>query len=172
MAMKSAFLLISCLSIAMYGCDRGGPASQTPRAPSTQKSAASERLLLLDDAGPTSRAALENLADNSRCEVCHLNMVVEDLAAKHAKVNVGCAKCHGESDAHIADESWASGGNGTAPERMYPPDKINPGCYECHPKDRLDPDLHKAFLAGVSEKKLCTDCHGKHKLVTRKCKWK
>ena len=44
--------------------------------------------------------------------------------------------CHGVSDAHIADESWASGGNGTAPDIMYPRDKINPSCLPVTPRTR------------------------------------
>ena len=174
--MKLASLLLFCLALALAACDR--PRAATPPSLQSQspvssapKPAQSDKLLLLDEETPTANPTGET-ADNSRCQVCHLNLVTEDLAAKHAKANIGCAKCHGESDDHIADESWASGGNGTAPTTMFPPDKINPSCYACHPKDKLDPDLHKAFLAGTSDKKLCTHCHGNHKMVNRKCKWK
>jgi hypothetical protein len=31
---------------------------------------------------------------------------------------------------------------------------------------------HKAFLAGTAKEKYCTDCHGEHRLLERKCKWK
>ena len=40
------------------------------------------------------------------------------------------------SDAHIADESWASGGNGTAPDIMYTRDKINPPAWPATPRIR------------------------------------
>jgi hypothetical protein len=134
--------------------------------------AKSEPLLLLDDTAD-SKTSEKPGADNSRCEVCHLNFMQEDLTKTHAQANIGCAKCHGVCDAHIADESWASGGNGTAPDTMYPKAKINPFCLECHPRVKIGlVELHKDFFAGKSQDKYCTDCHGKHRMVKRKCKWK
>jgi hypothetical protein len=96
----------------------------------------------------------------------------EDIAARHARANIGCANCHGNCDAHIADESWASGGNGTAPGIMYPREKVNPFCMGCHPKDKMPAARHAAFLAGAAKETYCTDCHGKHRLAQRRCKWK
>lgn len=133
-----------------------------------------ESLLLLDDGAP---AVLSDkpVADNSRCHVCHLNYALEDLAVKHALANVGCAKCHGGCDEHIADESWASGGNGTAPDIMHPRDKIGVGCLECHkPEDVfVKSEKHRPEIWMIAyEEKVCTDCHGKHRLPERKCKWK
>jgi len=125
--------------------------------------------LLLDDgrqepSGP--------VADNSRCYHCHLNYMDEELAVVHARALIGCADCHGNCDEHIADESWASGGNGTPPEIMYPREKINPFCLECHPKDEIDELEHKGLFAGTSKEEYCTDCHGDHRLAERKCKWR
>jgi hypothetical protein len=131
-------------------------------------------LLLLDDE-PEAKPDAGPVADNSRCQVCHLNLMAEDLVVKHAKANVGCAKCHGECDAHIADESWASGGNGTAPEIMYPRDKIGPGCLACHkPEDVfLKSQKHRPDVWLIAyEEKTCVECHGKHRLPQRKCRWK
>jgi hypothetical protein len=130
-----------------------------------------DKPLLLDEpAGSTTTDG--SGADNSRCQVCHLNLAQEELAVSHARANIGCAGCHGASDAHIADESWASGGNGTAPDIMFPQAKLNPCCLECHPQAKIDSDQHKDFFAGKGEEKYCLDCHGKHRLVNRKCKWK
>ena len=129
-----------------------------------------EPLLLLDDE-PDAGQSDGPKADNSRCFVCHVNYMQEDIAVIHARANIGCAGCHGESDEHIADESWASGGNGTAPETMYPQPKINPFCMGCHAKDKIDTDQHKPLFANI-EKMVCTDCHGEHRLEVRKCKWK
>jgi hypothetical protein len=134
---------------------------------STAKPAAKPLLLLDEDP-----AVPANGADNSRCQVCHLNLAKESLVVTHAKAQIGCAKCHGASDAHIADESWASGGNGTAPELMYPKPKINPFCLKCHPSDKIKEEPHRDFLAGKDASSTCTDCHGKHRLLQRKCKWK
>jgi len=129
-----------------------------------------EPLLLLDDEPDTDQSD-EPEADNSRCFVCHINYMQEDIAVIHARADIGCAGCHGESDEHIADESWASGGNGTAPDIMYPQPKINPFCLGCHTRDKIDKDQHKPLFANF-EKMVCTDCHGSHRLVVRKCKWK
>jgi hypothetical protein len=129
-----------------------------------------ESSLLLDDDSQTERSDGPE-ADNSRCFVCHINYMQEDIAVIHARANIGCSGCHGESDEHIADESWASGGNGTAPDIMYPPAKINPFCMGCHTKDKIDTEQHKPLFANF-EKMVCTDCHGSHRLEARKCKWK
>jgi hypothetical protein len=126
--------------------------------------------LLLDDE-PNTNQPDGSQADNSRCFVCHINYMQEDIAAVHARANIGCADCHGQSDAHIADESWASGGNGTPPDTMYPRARINLFCMGCHAKDKIDTDQHKPLFANF-EKMVCTDCHGGHRLEVRKCKWK
>ncbi|HUV65759.1 MAG TPA: hypothetical protein VMW24_17820 [Sedimentisphaerales bacterium] len=128
-----------------------------------------EEPLLLDD--ESEKEGVSGGADNSRCHVCHINYSQEEIAVKHAGAAIGCAHCHGASDAHIADESWASGGNGTAPDTMFPKDKINPFCIGCHTGSMVKGPQHEAIVAGNSEK-VCTDCHGKHRLTTRKCKWK
>lgn len=131
-----------------------------------------EPALLLDD-DPAAEPGSGPMADNSRCFVCHVNYMQEELAVRHARANVGCANCHGASDAHIADESWASGGNGTAPDIMYPKDKINPSCMACHSREKIDTPQHQPLFAeAASEKKVCTDCHGNHRLPQRRCKWK
>ncbi len=130
-----------------------------------------EPLLLLDD-GPDVDLSAGSRADNSRCYVCHMNYVQEDITVIHARVNIGCANCHGNCDAHIADESWAWGGNGTPPGIMYRRPEINPFCMGCHPKDKIDTEQHKPLFADYVEKKHCTDCHGDHRLAKRECKWK
>ena len=127
-----------------------------------------EPLLLSDE---SEKGTVGGGADNSRCHVCHINYSQEELAVTHAAAAIGCARCHGASDAHIADESWASGGNGTAPDTMFPKDKINPFCIGCHATGMPKEPQREEIIAGNSEK-VCTDCHGKHRLTTRKCKWK
>jgi len=112
------------------------------------------------------------LADNSRCHVCHVNYMQENIAVVHARASIGCKDCHGQSDAHIADESWAWGGNGTPPDIMYSRAEINPVCFGCHAKDKFNAEQHNLVFAGTAERKYCTDCHGSHRLAQRKCKWK
>ncbi len=163
------------------GCERTAitPQPQVQTAPADHpeppvkeppKPAASAPLLLEDE--PASGASKEPAADNSRCFVCHANYMTEDLVTKHANANVSCVPCHGASDGHIADESWASGGNGTAPDRMYTKDKINSSCIACHPKEKIDTPPHMGILADLAGPKVCTDCHGNHRLPQRRCRWK
>jgi hypothetical protein len=117
-------------------------------------------------------------ADNSRCLVCHANYEEEKLTAAHLKGNVGCVRCHGESEPHSTDED-----NLTAPDRLFHKGKIRLLCLTCHDwvklveSDKQKTDLkekpdHKAVLEGaVKEKKLCTDCHGEHRLSHRTRIW-
>lgn len=128
-----------------------------------------EPLLLLEESDDGQDTHL--MADNSRCFVCHLNFQFEDIALVHAREGYGCAYCHGPSDAHIADESWASGGNGTAPDIMYRPNEVIPACLKCHELSKSDPECHCDFPR-LPQKKSCTDCHGNHRLKERKCHWK
>jgi hypothetical protein len=130
-----------------------------------------DKPLLLADESESNDASGASGAGNSRCFVCHANYMEEKLAVTHTRAKIGCADCHGPSDAHIADESWASGGNGTAPDTMYPREKINSACMACHIKEKIDTPQHQAVLAGSSQK-ACTDCHGQHRLPQRRCKWK
>lgn len=128
--------------------------------------------MLLDDGPSVAAPRKEGAADNSRCHVCHLNFVQEHLVVTHARAGVGCEKCHGPSDAHIADESWGSGGNGTAPDIMFTKDMVNPFCLGCHPRDAIDPGAHEEFFVAANPQERCIDCHGKHRLASRKCIWK
>jgi len=172
--MRNAVLLlvVALTAVMAVACQpqevRQGP--EKPRAGGAGNKAPEP--LLLDDGEKRPAARAGQAADNSRCFVCHLNYMQEAIATRHARANIGCVDCHGNCDAHIADESWASGGNGTAPGIMYPREKINPFCMGCHPKDKMPAARHAAFLAGTAKETYCTDCHGKHRLAQRKCKWK
>jgi hypothetical protein len=172
--------ILAAICIIGAGCEQSESvhkpqAGSKPTAKSAEENEApllldDEPLLLLDEE-PDADQSDGPEADNSRCFVCHINYMQEDIAVIHARADIGCAGCHGESDEHIADESWASGGNGTAPYIMYPQPKINPFCMGCHTKDKIDTDQHKPLFANF-EKTVCTDCHGNHRLAVRKCKWK
>lgn len=134
-------------------------------------------LLLGDD--PTGASDHVDGADNSRCHVCHLSFAREELTVVHAKADVGCVGCHGDCDAHIDDESWASGGPGTPPEIMYPRDAIDPACMKCHkthdvPATIVLKRFQERRLEKLGPKEIvCTDCHGEHRLnpKLRKAWW-
>jgi len=116
--------------------------------------------LLLDEpteeqaAAAVTEAATENMA----CFVCHANYRGEFLAECHAKVNVGCINCHGDSFAHRNDEN-----NTTPPETMYPAEKIDPFCQECH--DAHDISAKKIIARWIEQKakKPNATCEGCHK---------
>ncbi|MCX5685490.1 MAG: hypothetical protein NT049_17680 [Planctomycetota bacterium] len=109
--------------------------------------------------------------DNSRCFVCHLNFSDDVMAISHAKVGIGCEKCHGSSDDHASDE-----GNVTPPQIMYPHEKIDASCKVCHP-DPMERIVAGAkyclhvLLTEEEKKKVCTDCHGTHKMAQRQVRW-
>jgi hypothetical protein len=89
----------------------------------------------------------------------------------HARQDIGCGDCHGDCDKHIDDESWASGGPGTPPGIMFPPEDIGPACRKCHPSHDASPKAMQARLRERSPEARnakdagCTDCHGKHRLT-------
>jgi hypothetical protein len=153
--------------------------------PERSSQADDKPLLLLDDEPPLlldepgDGPAKPPGADNGRCHVCHLNFAMEEIAVRHAQEDIGCDDCHGDCDAHIDDESWASGGPGTPPEIMYPRETIDPACGECH-------DTHDVPAREVLERWqkrrpqitdasaiVCTDCHGHHRVNSklRKAWW-
>ena len=105
--------------------------------------------------------------DNSRCHVCHINFAFDDLAVKHGEVDVGCETCHGASDAHCSDED-----NIIPPEIMWPLATLNSKCMECHDQAKLPKEEHADLFAEASEEvKVCTDCHGDHRLSHRTRRW-
>lgn len=121
------------------------------------------------------------LADNSRCLVCHANYEDEPLSVTHAKGNIGCVQCHGQSSPHSTDEDGL-----TAPDRMFRKGTLRFNCLGCHDwvglvasdKTKLSradlaekPD-HLAVLEGrAREKRFCTDCHGEHRMYFRTRTW-
>ena len=121
------------------------------------------------------------IADNSRCFVCHANYEEKPLSVSHAKANIGCVRCHGNSSPHSTDEDGL-----TAPDRMYPKSHVRFNCLSCHDwvklvdsdktkANRTDlpekPD-HQAVLNGTNrEKPFCTDCHGQHRMYYRTKGW-
>lgn len=127
--------------------------------------AVNEASLLLLENSDVDVLSAQTGADNSRCHVCHLNFAMEDLSVKHAAANVNCEQCHGPSNAHCADED-----NITPPDRMFPQDGINDDCQDCHRETLPMTAQHKAVLARKL-KKVCTDCHGEHRLSHRTRRW-
>ncbi|MHC4331226.1 MAG: cytochrome c3 family protein [Planctomycetota bacterium] len=118
--------------------------------------------LLLDEpteeeeasAAATTEAAAENMA----CFVCHANYRDEFIAQRHAKADVGCVNCHGDSFAHRNDEN-----NTTPPETMYPAEQIDPFCQGCHDAHDIPPKKIIARWIKQKAKKPNATCEGCHK---------
>jgi hypothetical protein len=145
-------------------------ADPPPAAPQAGKPAEGTVALAVT-AGGTARPAAKKEVDNSRCHVCHVNFSDEKLAVSHAKNGVGCERCHGPSDNHADDEA-----NSTPPSIMYPREKIDAACHVCHPDpmERIVPDAKyclQVLLTAEEKKKVCTDCHGEHKMAQRQVRW-
>ena len=108
-------------------------------------------------------------ADNSYCYVCHINYKSEALTLAHQKVGIGCEACHGMSDEHSSDENGL-----TAPDRMFASDKITAYCTGCHTPDdlrKVEKHVKFVFADNNEDRKVCTDCHGEHRLDNRTRKW-
>ncbi len=112
------------------------------------------------------------VADNLACYCCHANYEEEEFVVYHAKANVGCIKCHGESYDHRNDEN-----NVTPPDIMFPPEKIESNCQECHQthdapaKEVITRWQERCPNNAKPEELLCTDCHGEHRLKVRTVRW-
>jgi len=156
-------------TVLFAGCGRKNGGGKPSLHPTLTTQANHEEPLLLENFNPQPATEPQEaaIADNSQCYVCHVNFSREKLTLVHAHADIGCEKCHALSEAHCSDED-----NVTPPDIMYPPEKINPFCLRCHAQDKIDIKPHAALFAGTAtEKKYCTDCHGKHRLAHRTRTW-
>jgi cytochrome c553 len=123
--------------------------------------------VFLAAASPATRPA--DPADNSYCITCHLNLAAEKLTTQHEKAGIGCDTCHGPSSKHSSDEDGL-----TAPDVMFPKDRIVAACASCHKTDALGRDKAHAPLLGntaAAPFQVCTDCHGQHAMKQRTRRW-
>ncbi len=178
----SAVALAALIGVAGIFGGRGAGGPLEAGEPKTQKAAALPALevdkgapLLLDslpEAKPEKTPGEGPVADNGACYCCHRNYEEELMVQQHAKANVGCVKCHGESVAHRNDED-----NITPPDMIYAADQIEKNCEKCH--DSHDAPAKKVIAAWQEkcpakthvEDLLCTDCHGDHRLKVRTVRW-
>jgi len=128
--------------------------------------------LLLDEPAAEEVPVTEAASKNRACYVCHANYETEPLAVWHAKANIGCADCHGESSPHKNDENHT-----TPPDHMYPRDRIDAFCTHCHeshdvPAAKVVARWQQRNSDGASEQTpVCTTCHGEHRLARRTMRW-
>lgn len=94
------------------------------------------------------------------CGMCHVDVLDELAGGEHLAADIGCVRCHGPSKAHLADEN-----NEVKPDRMPSRDQIDSFCGSCHKCTRPVRPVRPA--ATQPKPKICTDCHGTHKLKLR-----
>ncbi|NUQ61599.1 MAG: hypothetical protein HUU20_03870 [Pirellulales bacterium] len=131
-------------------------------------------LLLLDEpAKPASAASADGpVADNSACYCCHDNYQTEEMVTVHAREDIGCVECHGQSYDHRNDED-----NVTPPDIMIPADQIAASCQKCHEthdapaRDVIARWQERCPAKQNPDELLCTDCHGAHRLALRTVRW-
>ena len=182
-------VLVVFVALALVSCTTTIKSEKTnvqsaPVADDKTESAGSPPPLIVDSGAPllleepteeeqasadiTTKAAVENID----CFVCHVNYRSEALASDHARANIGCAVCHGQSFEHKNDEN-----NTTPPEKMYPSEKIDSFCQSCHHSHDVPPSKvvthwikHNPDKT-VPDKIVCTDCHGNHRIKVRTIIW-
>ena len=98
------------------------------------------------------------LANNRRCYLCHLDFDGEPLVAGHEVHGIGCANCHGPSEAHMADEDHL-----TPPDTMFDRADVSEACTTCHGGHTED-EIAQSIAGGDI---VCTDCHGNHAIKGR-----
>jgi formate-dependent nitrite reductase cytochrome c552 subunit len=117
--------------------------------------------LLLDEPGENEKVTTDAGVKNATCYVCHANYTEEPLAQWHAKANISCADCHGESIAHENDENHL-----TPPDKMYPASEIDGACLKCHATHDVQPaEVVRRWQQHTGDKKtdvLCKQCHEGH----------
>lgn len=114
--------------------------------------------------GAPAAPGIDALGANAACYVCHMTFVREELSKVHLAAKIACTDCHGLSAKHANDENIGA----TKPDIVYPREKIDGACSECHPKHRAPA---RQVVARSIERKLdpktppvCTECHGTHKI--------
>ncbi|MBM3335053.1 hypothetical protein FJY63_10375 [Candidatus Sumerlaeota bacterium] len=103
-------------------------------------------------------------ADNSLCYVCHADFTSEAIVVTHARRAIGCDRCHGPSDPHMSNED-----NVIAPDVMFERAQVNWLCTVCHARLKSS---HQTIEIGATDRgKVCTDCHGHHRVDQPRRRW-
>jgi formate-dependent nitrite reductase cytochrome c552 subunit len=161
------FLGVVCGGILVCGCGHSEEGVQEPGSELPALVVDKNAPLLLDEPGlldertEIGNPVTEAEAKNATCYVCHANYQQEELSQWHAKNNIGCADCHGESIAHKNDENHQ-----TPPDKMYAADGIDEACRKCHTSHDIQPEeVVLRWQQRTGNKKtigLCEICHESH----------
>ena len=159
-------VLAAAALVYVIGCRPQAHKTQEDQPLSLDGDEAASLLGTLNDGAGSSPLA-SSRGPNARCHVCHMNYAKEKLAVTHARAKVSCEKCHGHCNEHCSDED-----NVTPPTVLFARSKIVPACMACHTRKKLAKvEKHRPILAAKAPKKICTDCHGNHRLKVRTRRW-
>jgi formate-dependent nitrite reductase cytochrome c552 subunit len=158
---------VVCGGIVISGC--GGPEGAVQESSSELQPLVVDKdapllmdaPLLLEEPNEVGGKKTEAEAKNATCYVCHANYQQEDLAQWHAKNNIGCVDCHGESIGHKNDENHL-----TAPDKMYAAGEIDEACGKCHTGHDVPAiKIVRRWKERTGDTKtdvLCKECHESH----------
>ena len=100
------------------------------------------------------------------CKACHEEHVTQFQSHKHAKNNLSCDACHGESVQH------REANGAVAVDKVAAPHEVPALCGGCHTAQLKDyaGSKHGKLVMAKAEKKAanCGICHGVHSLRTAK----
>jgi hypothetical protein len=110
--------------------------------------------------------------NNSLCLVCHLDFDEEPITTDHLRKGITCAHCHGNSTAHMHDETMM-----TSPDILHGRSEVKAMCRHCHQTHR-NPQAVEMFRKkwrgrkrengrSITVESTCTDCHGMHTIPRR-----
>lgn len=167
-AYAAASVALSALVAGCPGSDKPRTSSPDPRTLPPTGYTAEQQAAKVSQIVAAVKVRPAKQVDNSFCLVCHGNYKNESIVVKHAKKNIGCARCHGSSEKHSADEDGL-----TPPEILYPREAVNPACMTCHGAEKMAAETkHEKVLLNEPGGPICFDCHGKgHKLANRTRIW-
>ena len=106
------------------------------------------RLILL--LAPLALAAQTEFRQAGVCSRCHVVSVLEWSVSKHRSAGTDCRRCHGPSEAHVANER-----NEVPPDRLPRAAAITGLCRDCH----------TAGCPKTQQPAACQSCHHVHALL-------
>jgi formylglycine-generating enzyme required for sulfatase activity len=140
MARLSAAVL---LTVVLLSCL---PMARTPQEPS----ASPGEPVAASQEDVESPAAREEMVRAGVCARCHVVSVLEWGVSAHVEERTTCKKCHGPSEAHVANER-----NEVSPDRLPRGAAIAELCLDCHDEGCPETEREDA----------CQECHHPHALV-------
>jgi len=141
-----------------------GAASAPAQAPET-KPAATEATPVAAQDKPADATAF----DVSDCQTCHEKAVDHMTKTPHARIEGGCAACHGDVAAHLKSETEKGEVGPVVSLLKMKPREVNATCQGCHEKSH-----HATWAGSMHERRglACTTCHSAHDFKSAKSQLK